>query len=383
MKKALIHDWLVTYAGAERCVESFTNIWGDFDIYTLVDYLSEKDREIIIKGTKTNTSFIQKLPFSKNKYRNYLPLFPYAIEQFDLSEYDLILSSSHAVAKGVLTRPDQLHISYVYSPIRYAWDLYFQYLRESNLDKGLKGALAKYFLHKIRNWDYSTANRVDHYIAISKYIAKRIEKTYGKKADVIYPPVDIDSFTVSSKQEDYYITSSRMVPYKKIDLIVEAFSKIDKKLVVIGDGPDFDKIKSKAKKNIEFMGFASKEVMINLTKEAKAFIFAAEEDFGIAPIEAQAAGIPVIAFGKGGALETISGVFYDENFNKEKKYTGVFFKEQKIESLLNAINFFEKKIDSFDKEIIRKHAEKFSKQRFEKEFELKVESLYNNWKINQ
>ncbi len=383
MKKALVHDWLVTYAGAERCVESFTNIWTDFDIYTLVDHLSEKDREIIIKGAKTNTSFIQELPFSKTKYRNYLPLFPYAIEQFDLSEYDLIVSSSHAVAKGVLTRPDQLHISYVYSPIRYAWDLYFQYLRESNLDKGLKGILAKYFLHKIRNWDYSTANRVDHYIAISKYIAKRIEKTYGKKADVIYPPVDIDSFVTSSKQEDYYITSSRMVPYKKIDLIVEAFSQTDKKLIVIGDGPDFDKIKNKAKKNIEFMGFASKEVMINLTKEAKAFIFAAEEDFGIAPIEAQAAGIPVIAFGKGGALETISGVFYDENFNKEKKYTGIFFKEQKVESLLNAINFFESKIDSFDKEVIRNHAKKFSKSRFEQEFETKVENLYNNWKINQ
>ena len=225
MKKALVHDWLNDFGGAERCVESFTNIWDDFEVYSLIDFLSDKDREIILKGKKANTSFIQKLPKAKTKYRNYLPLFPLAIEQFDLTEYEVILSSSHAVAKGVLTRPDQLHISYVYSPIRYAWDLHFQYLRESGLDKGFKGWLAKYFLHKIRLWDVSTANRVDHYIAISHYIAKRIEKIYGKKAEVIYPPVDTSSFTIGDTTENYYVTSSRMVPYKKIDLIVEAMSQ--------------------------------------------------------------------------------------------------------------------------------------------------------------
>ncbi|MCF6349961.1 MAG: glycosyltransferase family 4 protein [Flavobacteriaceae bacterium] len=381
MKKALVHDWLVTYAGAERCVESFTNIWNDFDIFTLVDYLNDKDREIILKNKTTTTSIIQKLPFSKTKYRNYLPLFPYAIEQFDLSEYDLILSSSHAVAKGVLTRPDQFHISYVYSPIRYVWDLYFQYLKESNLDRGIKGFFARYFIHKIRNWDYSTANRVDHYFAISKYIAKRIEKIYGKQADVIYPPVDVDSFTISDKEnDDYYITSSRMVPYKRIDLIVKAFSLTKKKLLVIGDGPDYNKIKKTATKNIELLGFTSKAEMISLTKEAKAFIFAAEEDFGIAPVEAQAAGIPVIAFGKGGVLETISGVFSDQNFDQKKCYTGVFYRKQTVESLLEAVNFFESKKELFDKNSIRNHAKKFSKQRFEKEIKLKVESLYYNWK---
>ena len=244
MKKALIHDWFSTYAGAEKCIESFTNIWDDFEIYSLIDFLSDADRDKILKGKCAYTSFIQKLPFAKDKYRNSLPLFPLAIEQFDLSGYDVVLSSSHAVAKGVLTHSNQLHISYVHTPIRYAWDLYHQYLYESGLNHGLKGILAKYFLHKIRLWDVSTANRVDHYIANSHYIARRIKKAYGKSSDVIYPPVDIDKFALRESKSDFYLTASRMVPYKKIDLIVEAFSQTDKKLLVIGDGPDMGKIKS-------------------------------------------------------------------------------------------------------------------------------------------
>jgi len=333
MKKALVHDWFSVYAGAEKCVESFTNIWDDFEVYSLIDYLNEEDRKIILKGKKANTSFIQNLPFSKTKYRNYLPLFPLAIEQFDLTKYEVIISSSHAVAKGVLTRPDQLHISYVYSPIRYAWDLYHQYLEESGLNKGFKGKLAKYFLHKIRIWDVSTAHRVDHYIAISHYIAKRIEKIYGKKADVIYPPVDTSSFTIGESSENYYVTSSRMVPYKKIDLIVEAMSKTNHKLIVVGTGPDMNKIKEKAGKNVELLGYQSFENMKTIIQKAKAYIFAAEEDFGIAPIEAQACGVPVIAFGKGATLETIVGGFD----NVKNTDTGIFFKEQTVESLLDAV----------------------------------------------
>lgn len=381
MKKALVHDWFSVYAGAEKCVESFTNIWDDFEVYSLIDFLSEKDREIILKGKKANTSFIQKLPKAKTKYRNYLPFFPLAIEQFDLSEYEVILSSSHAVAKGVLTRPDQLHISYVYSPIRYAWDLHFQYLRESGLDKGLKGWLAKYFLHKIRLWDISTANRVDHYIAISHYIARRIEKIYGKKADVIYPPVDTSSFTIGDTTENYYVTSSRMVPYKKIDLIVEALSQTDHKLVVIGTGPDFEKIKAKAGKNIELLGYQSFEDMKSIIQKAKAYIFAAEEDFGIAPIEAQACGIPVIAFGKGATLETIMGSRANEN-NVQATDTGIFFEEQNVNSLLDAVKLFEKEMHKFDKQNIRNNALRFSKERFEKEFEEKINLIYKEWKDN-
>lgn len=379
MKKALIHDWFSVYAGAEKCVESFTNIWDDFEVYSLIDFLSDEDREIILKGKQANTSFIQNLPFAEKKYRNYLPLFPLAIEQFDLSNYEVIISSSHAVAKGVLTRPDQLHISYVYSPIRYAWDLHFQYLRESRLDKGVKGWLAKYFLHKIRLWDVSTAHRVDHYIAISHYIARRIEKTYGKKADVIYPPVDTSSFTIGETTENYYVTSSRMVPYKKIDLIVEAMSQTNHKLIVIGTGPDMEKIKSKAGSNIELLGYQSFESMKSILQKAKAYIFAAEEDFGIAPIEAQACGIPVIAFGKGATLETIIGSYASMNDVKSND-TGIFFEEQTIESLLNAVDLFEQNIDKFNRDIIRSNALRFSKERFEKEFEEKINFIYKEWK---
>ena len=379
MKKALVHDWFKDFGGAERCVESFTNIWDDFEIYSLIDFLSDKNRETILKGKKVNTSFIQNLPKSKTKYRNYLPLFPLAIEQFDLTEYEVILSSSHAVAKGVLTRPDQLHISYVYSPIRYAWDLHFQYLRESGLDKGLKGWLAKYFLHKIRLWDLSTANRVDHYIAISHYIAKRIEKIYGKKADVIYPPVDTASFKIGNTTENYYVTSSRMVPYKKIDLIVEALSTTNHKLIVIGAGPDWEKVKSKAGNNIELLGYQSFENMKRIIQKSKAYIFAAEEDFGIAPIEAQACGIPVIAFGKGAILETIVGNFTNEKNVKETD-TGIFFEEQSVKSLLSAVELFEKEHEKFNKNIIRTNALRFSKERFEKEFEQKINLVYKDWR---
>ena len=369
MKKALIHDWFSTYAGAEKCVESFTDIWDDFEIYSLIDFLSGTDRDKILKGKHAHTSFIQKLPFAKDKYRNYLPLFPLAIEQFDLSDYDVVLSSSHAVAKGVLTHSNQLHIAYVHTPIRYAWDLYHQYLRESGLDRGLKGMLAKYFLHKIRLWDASTANRVDHYVANSRYIARRIKKTYGKPSDVIYPPVDVDKFTLREAKEEFYLTASRMVPYKKIDLIVEAFSQMDKKLLVIGDGPDMAKIKSKAGKNVELLGFADDETMADLMGRAKAFVFAAEEDFGITPVEAQACGTPVICFGRGGARETV--------LDGE---SGLYFMEQNTKELLAAVAKFEQNYDKFEPTKIRENSLKFSRARFEAEIKSYVEQKYEEFK---
>ena len=369
MKKALIHDWFSTYAGAEKCVESFTNIWDDFEIYSLIDFLSGTDRDKILKGKRAHTSFVQRLPFAKDKYRNYLPLFPLAIEQFDLSGYDVVLSSSHAVAKGVLTHSNQLHIAYVHTPIRYAWDLYHHYLRESGLDRGLKGMLAKYFLHKIRLWDASTANRVDHYVANSRYIARRIKKTYGKPSDVIYPPVDVDKFALREAKEEFYLTASRMVPYKKIDLIVEAFSQTDKKLLVIGDGPDMAKIKSKAGKNVELLGFASDETMADLMGRAKAFVFAAEEDFGITPVEAQACGTPVICFGRGGARETV--------LDGE---SGLYFMEQNTKELLAAVAKFEQNYDKFEPTKIRENSLKFSRTRFEADIKSYVEKKYEEFK---
>jgi len=368
MKKALIHDWFSVYAGAEKCVESFTNIWDDFKIYSLIDFLDEKDRDIILKGKKVKTSFIQKLPFAKNKYRNYLPFFPMAIEQFDLSEYDLVLSSSHAVSKGVLTHSNQLHICYMHTPIRYGWDLYHHYLREAGLKSGLKGLIAKYTLHKLRIWDYISANRVDKYIANSKYIAKRIKKVYNKDAVVIYPPVDVEKFTLCETKEEFYFTASRMVPYKKIDLIVEAFSKMpDKKLVVIGTGPDFEKIKSKATSNIELLGFQPDEVLLDYMQRAKAFVFAAEEDFGITPVEAQACGTPVICFARGGAIETVID-----------KKTGIYFYNQSINDIISAVENFENK--TFNYNDIRTHSLQFSRERFEKEIKEYVEIEYKKWK---
>ncbi|MBQ4801395.1 glycosyltransferase family 4 protein [Aquimarina sp. MMG015] len=378
MKKALIHDWYTQYRGGERCVASITDIWKDFDYYTLVNTLSEDEKQFVFKGVEPTTSFIQRLPFGKKKYRSYLPLFPLAIEQFDLSDYELIISSSSCVAKGVITNHNQLHICYMHSPVRYAWDLYHQYLKESGLNRGLKGFAAKYFLHRLRIWDVATVNRPDFYIANSKYVANRIRKIYNKEAKVIYPPVETTKFEISSETSNYYVTCSSLVPYKKIDLIAKAFSNTDKRLIIIGDGPDYKKIKKISKPNIEMKGYLSTKDKKDVLKKARAFVFAAEEDFGIAPIEAQACGVPVIAFAKGGVLETIKGCFITDNVIEGN--TGVFFKEQTIDSLLGAIEFFERHERSFDKQTIRKQAELFSKERFEKEFKKTIEKLYDRWR---
>lgn len=350
-KIAIIHDWLTVYAGAEKVLEQLLKLYPQADIFTIVDFLPEKNRSFL-EDYKITTSFIQKLPFAKKKYRHYLSLMPLAVEQFDLSGYDLIISDSHAVAKGVITGPNQLHVSYVHSPIRYAWDLQHQYLRESGLDHGIKGLIAKYLLYKIRLWDYRTANGVDHFIANSAFIAKRIWKVYRRESSVIYPPVNVEAFELCTQKEDFYLTASRMVPYKKIDLIVEAFSTMpDEKLIVIGDGPDFEKIKRRAGSNITLMGYQSFEVLRDYMQRAKAFVFAAEEDFGIAPVEAQACGTPVIAFGKGGALETVANGI-----------SGIFFDTQSVESLCEAVKRFE--MMEFDYTEISMHARKFSEERF-------------------
>ncbi|KZM55122.1 glycosyltransferase family 4 protein [Aeribacillus pallidus] len=361
MKIAIVHDWLVTFAGAEKVLEKILEIYPDADIYSVVDFLDD-DKRKLIQNKRATVTFIQKLPFAKKKYRNYLPLMPLAIEQLNLSKYDVIISSSHAVAKGVITGPDQLHISYVHSPIRYAWDLQHQYLEESGLNHGLKGLLARYLLHKIRIWDARTTNSVDYLIANSSFIARRIWKCYRREAEVIYPPVDVNSFNLHTKKEEFYLTASRMVPYKKIDLIVESFNKMpDKKLVVIGDGPDFHKIKSIAGSNIYLMGYQPFEVLREYMQKAKAFVFAAEEDFGIVPVEAQACGTPVIAYGKGGALETVRDI-------SNTKPTGVFFKKQTPESIIEAVKIFEDMREQFSPYHCRENAETFSVDRFKREF---------------
>ncbi|EOY3995019.1 glycosyltransferase family 4 protein [Klebsiella aerogenes] len=356
----IVADWLVTYAGSEKVIKEFIDVFPSSELYSVVDFLSDSNRELF-SGKKAKTTFIQKMPFAKSKYQKYLPLMPLAIEQLDMSGHDVILSSSHAVAKGILTGPDQLHISYVHSPIRYAWDLQHQYLRESGLSEGLKGFIAKYLLHKIRIWDYRTANGVDHFIANSKFISRRIHKVYGRSSDVIYPPVDVNNFTLNENKDNYYFTASRLVPYKRIDLIVDAFNEMpEKKLVVVGDGSEMDKIKSKAKGNIEILGYQPNNIMQKHMQNAKAFVFAAEEDFGITPVEAQACGTPVIAFGKGGVLETI---IPEGNQNP----TGVFFDKQEPGSIIESVNKYESMQDLFEPTECRRNAEKFSEERFRTE----------------
>ncbi|MGN3135390.1 glycosyltransferase family 4 protein [Escherichia coli] len=356
----IVADWFITYAGSEKVVAEFLDVFPEAALYSVVDFLSSENKSHF-KNKNITTTFIQNFPFARKKYQSYLPFMPLAIEQLDVSKHDVILSSSHAVAKGVLTGPDQLHISYIHSPIRYAWDLQHQYLRESNLHKGFKGLLAKWILHNIRIWDCRTSNGVDHFIANSKFIARRIKKVYGRNADVIYPPVDVERFTLNENKEQYYFTASRFVPYKRIDLIVEAFSHMkDKKLVVIGDGPEMNKIKAKATSNIEILGYQSNSVMVDYMRNARAFVFAAEEDFGITPVEAQSCGTPVIAYGKGGALETIRPIGVE-------KATGVFFYNQDVKSIIDSVNFFEQHSDEIILSDCRLNALKFSEQRFTEE----------------
>lgn len=361
MKVAVVCDWLVVYAGAERVVEQILNIFPDADLFALVDFLPEGKRGFI-KNKKTHTSFLQKLPAARKHYRSYLPLMPLAIEQLDVNDYDLVISSSHCVAKGILTGPDQIHISYVHSPIRYAWDLTHQYLRESSLDHGAKGALAKLILHYMRIWDTRTANGVDHFIANSRFIARRIKKVYGREADVIYPPVDVTAFTCCEDKQDYYLTASRLVPYKKVKLIVEAFNEMpERHLIVIGDGPDFEKTKAIAGSNITMLGYQPFEVLRDKMQHAKAFVFAAEEDFGITPVEAQACGTPVIAYGKGGALETI-----------KDGETGCFFPEQTKESIIEAVKNFDAQ-QAITPAACRENAERFSIMRFREQLKDYIE----------
>ena len=370
MKIAIVHDWFSSYAGSERVVEQILTLYPSADLYSLIDFLPDNERQGILK--RARTSFIQKLPFARNKYRLYLPLMPFAVERFDLSDYDLILSSSHAVAKGARKGRVKLHICYCHTPMRYAWDLRDQYLREAGLDRGLKGRLARMVLEYIRRWDASTTDRVDYFIANSHFIADRIRRAYGRDSTVIYPPVDIDSFTFADRKEEFYLAASRMVPYKRMDLIVESFTHMpDKRLVVIGDGPDLQKVKSKAGKNVELIGYQSFEILKDFMQRAKAFIFAAEEDFGIIAVEAQACGTPVIAYGRGGVRETVvpmrnarCGVQSGEEWTP----TGVFFDEQSVRSLIDAVQQFEERQDSFDYSLIRKNAERFSRERFKREF---------------
>lgn len=359
MKIAIVHDWLVTYAGAERVLEQMLRAFPEADLYCVCDFLSGQERFMLQQRTP-RTTFIQSLPFARRLYRAYLPLMPLAIEQLDLSAYDLVFSSSHAVAKGVLCGPDQLHLSYVHTPLRYAWDMQHQYLREAGLAHGVKSLFTRWLLHRLRVWDARTADGVDVFVANSKYIARRILKAYRREACVIHPPVDTDYFHPAQGKQDYYLTASRLVPYKRVDLIIEAFAQMPhRRLVVIGDGPEHRKLQALARgrANITLLGYQPSDVLRERMQHAKAFVFAAEEDFGIAPLEAQACGTPVIAYGRGGARETIVPLGTPDA-------TGLLFAEQTTASLIRAVDCFEQRAAEISSQNCRSNALRFTPDAF-------------------
>lgn len=371
MKIAIVCDWLTTLGGAEKVLAEILQCYPQADLFAVVDFMEPVHRSFLL-NKQVKTTFIQKIPFAKKYYRQLLPLMPLAIEQLDLSSYDLILSSSHAVAKGVITGPQQVHISYIHSPMRYAWDLQHQYLRETQLDKKAHGYLARYCLHKLRLWDFQSAQRVDHLIANSQFIAKRIMKAYRREADVIYPPIDTALFTPGAEKEAFYITASRLVPYKRIDLIVDSFRHLpNKKLVVVGDGPEFSKIRAKASSNVSLLGYQTNAQLISLLQRAKAFIFAAEEDFGMLPVEAQACGTPVIAYGKGGALETVRGL-------EQAEPTGIFFAKQTIEAIQEGIKTFEANAACFTAQNCINNAARFDPRHFRQRLKEAIQSKIEN-----
>lgn len=362
MKVAVVHDWCVVYGGAERVLERILDAYPDADVFSLIDCVPE-DQRGFLRGKKPHTSFLQKFPWVEKYYRRLLPLMPLAIEQFDLSDYDLVISSSYCVAKGVLTGPNQVHVCYCHSPMRYAWDHYHEYLRESNLQRGVLSWFVRWQLHRIRNWDVRSSNTVDHFVANSRFVQARIAKFYRRSSELVFPPVETDLFQLQTEKSDYYVAAGRFVPFKRLDLAVDAFTAMpEKKLVMIGDGPDMEKLKKRAGPNIEFIGFQPPEVMNQFLSRARAFIFPSEEDFGIVPVEAQACGTPVIAFGSGGALETV--LPFRNRETSLPSPTGVFFEEQTPSSLVEAVQRFERNIDKFRPKSISRHAAAFGPKAF-------------------
>lgn len=355
---AIVHDWLVVQGGAEKVLDALLQAFPAADLFTLVDFLPESQRGRIAEH-RVYTSLIQQLPFARQRYRHFLPLMPYAIEQFDLRGYDLVISSSHCVAKGIVTHPHQRHVCYCHTPMRYAWDMKEAYLQDAALIRPIEWYVRR-TLGRLRQWDHFTASQVDHFIANSANVSRRIAKYYGRDAEVIYPPVDLDAFPFNpGPRDDYYLAASRLVPYKRMDLIIEAFRQDgQRRLQVVGDGPERSRLEKLAAgaSNIELLGYQPDAVLVEKARRARAFVFAADEDFGILPLEAQACGTPIIAYGKGGALETV----LDESH--QEATTGVLFDQQTPESLIKALSRFEGM--TIHPSACRSQAERFSLQAF-------------------
>jgi len=363
LRVAIVHDFLYTYAGAERVLEQLIALFPQAELFSLFDFLPENLRGFI-RGKTVRSTFLQKLPWARRNHRVYLPLMPLAIEQLDLTGYDIVVSSSYLVAKGVITRPDQLHISYCHTPARFAWDLQNQYLDRRGLVHGIKSIIARLILHYVRNWDVRSSNGVDIFVTNSDFVGRRINKIYRRSAATIYPPVNTDWFVPNGEKEDFYFTVSRLVAYKRIDLIIQAFNQMPtRRLIVAGDGPEFEALRAMAGPNIRVLGYQPAERLRQYMQRARGFVFAAEEDFGIVPVEAQACGTPVIAFGRGGVLESVI-----------PGQTGLFFNEQSVESVVHTVGEFESR--QWDSQLIRRNAERFSIQQFRDQF---WELTKKNW----
>jgi glycosyltransferase involved in cell wall biosynthesis len=361
MRVAIVHEWLEHYAGSERVLAQLLQCYPQADVFAVVDYLPEHERGFL-NGHKVTTSFIQKLPLARKHFRNYLQLMPLAVEQFDLGGYDLVISSNHAVAKGVLTGPKQVHVSYVHSPMRYAWDLQAQYLRESGMERGLKSLYVRWLLHRLRLWDGNSANGVDVFVANSSYVARRIQKTYRRDAIVVAPPVAVQDFVPGQGPREGFLVASRFVAYKRVELIVEAFSRMPQhQLTVLGTGTNQHLVAKAANNapNIALRPPAQHRELISLMQSARAMVFAAEEDFGITTVEAQACGTPVIAFREGGARDIIL-----ENVAPQ---TGILFEAQTPDSIIAAVGQFEAAEDRFSPTSCRHNAMRFSEEIFRQE----------------
>jgi glycosyltransferase involved in cell wall biosynthesis len=357
MKIALVHDYLVQYGGAERVLESFVEMFPDAPIYTL---LYDKDAMHGAFADKNIiTSSLQKVPFARRRHRIFPPLMPSAIESFDFSQYDIVLSDSSSFAKGIITRPETLHISYVHTPMRYAWDDCQKYTSDFGLPRIVE-RFVPFLMNPIRLWDYASADRVDCYIANSHFVARRIKKYYHKNTDVIHPPVSVENFSLSNIRKDYFLMVGRLITYKRHDVAVEAFNQNGLPLKIIGRGPEIDALRKKAKPNIEFLGRVDDKDLPQYYAECKGFIFPQEEDFGIVAIEAMASGRPLIAYCGGDIVE-----------HMEENVHGVFFNEQTPASLMAAIDRFQDV--SFDQQLIRAQAEKFDKAVFQRRMKDYVE----------
>ncbi len=372
---ALVHEWLTPRAtgGSELVVREILACIAA-DLYATIDFESLNPDSYLYQRN-IGTTFLQHFPGAKSGVQKYLALMPIAIEQLDLRNYDLILSSSHAVAKGVLATPQQLHICYCHTPMRYAWDLTFDYLHHSRLGRGLPGVFTRYLLHRLRQWDVLSANRVDYFIANSQFTARRIWRCYRRQAEVIYPPVDIERFTCNAAKEDFYLIVSRLVSYKQVAPIVEAFNQNGRELVVIGTGPELQQLQQIAKSNVKILGYQSNSVVQDYLARAKAFVYAACEDFGIVLVEAQACGTPVIAYGVGGAAETVLDIRTHPSCG-----TGILFPAQTTPAILAAVATFETYERQFQPEAIRAHAESFAASVFRSRYLSLVDRYYHQWR---